>query len=91
MIADIAIDNFVKYLKEENESQLDLEIDKSARDYIISEAQTPETLEFGGRGVVSRVEKLINEPVGDFLFENAEVGLSATLKYEYGFLSVFPK
>ena len=90
-IARNAINNFVKYLKVENDAHLDLEISKEASDYIIAEAKKPETLEFGGRGIETCVEKLINVPVGDFLFANTAEGTGAILKYTDGILVVMPR
>lgn len=87
-IAKGTIKKFKKYLKNEHDSQLDLEISEQAEQFILNEVQKTETLNLGGRGIVSCVEKLISVPVGEFLFENSDVKLSAIMNYKYGKLMI---
>lgn len=87
-IADGTINKFVKYLKEEHDSELDLEVTEAAREFIRKKAQESDTLNLGGRGIVSCVEKLISVPVGDFLFEEEGRKLSAVMDVAYGRLTV---
>ena len=87
-IAKGTIKKFKKYLKNEHDSQLDLEISEQAEQFILNEVQKSETLNLGGRGIVSCVEKLISVPVGEFLFENSDVKLSAIMNYKYGKLMI---
>lgn len=87
-IAKNSINKFTKYLKFEHGSQLELNISKEAEEYILNEAQKPETLNLGGRGIVACVEKLISIPVGEFLFENNGIRLVADMNYKYGRLLI---
>lgn len=87
-IAKNSIEKFKKYLKDVHDSQLELEISEQAEQFILNEVQKPETLNLGGRGIVSCVEKLISIPVGEFLFENSGVKLSAIMNYKYGKLLI---
>lgn len=68
-IAGGTIKKFIKYLKNEHDSQLDLEITEAAQQFIKAEVKKSEVINLGGRGIVSCAEKLISEPVGDFLSE----------------------
>jgi ATP-dependent Clp protease ATP-binding subunit ClpA len=83
-IAKASIKKFKKYLKNEHDSQLDLDISEQAEQFILNEVQKSEVLNLGGRGIVTCVEKLISVPVGEFLFENNGVKLSAIMNYKYG-------
>lgn len=87
-IADGTINKFVKNLKEEHDSRLDLEVTEAAREFIRKKAQEPQVLNLGGRGIVTCVEKLISVPVGDFLFEEDGTDLKAILDLTYGRLTV---
>lgn len=87
-IAKNSINKFTKYLKFEHGSQLELNISKEAEEYILNEAQKPETLNLGGRGIVACVEKLLSIPVGEFLFENSGIRLVADMNYKYGRLLI---
>ena len=71
MIADLTIDDFVSYLRDDNDIQLELEIDKEARDYIHSQIIDLSVINLGGRGIRMTVEKLMSEPVSKFIFKKA--------------------
>ena len=91
VIAEKTVEKFVKYLKNEHDSQLNLELTSKAKEFILKAVQEPEVLNLGGRGIVSCAEKLISDPVGDFLSNTdnfAKVGLSAVMDEEYGKLFV---
>ena len=86
-IAKNCIKKFQQYLKDEHESQLDLEISEGAQKFILNEVKKSETLNLGGRGIVTCVEKLLSVPVGDFLFEHEDKH-SAKLDYAYSRLII---
>lgn len=84
-LADINIEKFKKYLKTEHDSQLDLEITDAAKEFIRKEAQKTEVIDLGGRGIVGCVNKLISDPIGDFLSQPeyfARTGLNARMDAE---------
>ena len=80
-IAEKTIKKFCANLKDENDSQLVLSVTPAAENYIKACVKRSEVLNFGGRGIVSCVEKLMSVPVGKFLFDHSEVGLKATMDY----------
>ena len=51
------------------------------RSHVKSCVTKAEVLNFGGRGIVSCVEKLLSVPVGKFVFEHSDIGLTATMDY----------
>ena len=71
MIADLTIDDFVSYLRDDNDIQLDLEIDPEARKHIHEQIIDLSVINLGGRGIRMTVEKLISEPVSKFIFKKA--------------------
>ncbi len=82
-IAEKEIEKFKAYLKEEHERELDLNIEESAKEYIISQINKPEVLNFGGRSVVDKVSALFKSSVGEFLFDkNNDNVQTATLYYD---------
>ena len=87
-IAEHSIDKFIDYLKYDHDSHLDFVVSEEAKNYILAEVQKPDTLNLGGRGVVTCVEKLLSVPLGDFLFEEDCENISVKLKYEDDILSV---
>ncbi len=80
-IAASTIKKFCASLKDENDSQLILSLTPAAEEYIKECVKRSEVLNFGGRGIVSCVEKLMSVPVGKFLFDHSEIGLKATMDY----------
>ena len=92
IIAEHAIDKYVKSLKEEHNSHLDLKVPDEVKSFILSEVKKSETLNLGGREIVARVEKLLGDAVTDFLFEiddNVE-SLSGEMRLNNGRLEVVP-
>lgn len=87
-IAMKAIRDYCENLRTENESRLNLSVTDAALEFIKEHTKTAETLNFGGRGVVTCVEKLVGSKVGEFIFEHSEIGLSATLDCVDGALEV---
>lgn len=90
-IAGGTIKKFVKYLKNEHDSQLDLEITDAAQQFIKSEVKKSDVINLGGRGIVSCAEKLISDPVGDFLSEPehfSKTKLSAVMDVDGGKLFI---
>ncbi len=87
-IANSTMKKFVKYLKYEHESQLDLTISPAAEEFIRSEAQKTDVLNLGGRGIVDCVEPLLRDLVDDFLFDHEESGLSAVIDVRDGKLII---
>lgn len=80
-IAESTIKKFCNNLKDENDSQLNLSLTSAAIDHVKSCVTKAEVLNFGGRGIVSCVEKLLSVPVGKFVFEHSDIGLTATMDY----------
>lgn len=80
-IAASTIKKFCDNLRNENDSQLILSLTPAAEGYIKESVKHSEVLNFGGRGIVSCVEKLMSVPVGKFLFDHSEIGLKATMDY----------
>lgn len=80
-IAAGRIKKFVKYVKEENEAQLDLTISDAARDYIYELVVDPEVLDLGGRGIVTCADDKLSKAVSEFIFDNPEPGLKAELLF----------
>lgn len=78
-IAASTIKKFCANLLEENESRLSLTLTPAAEEFIKERVKQSEVLNFGGRGIVNCVEKLMSVPVGKFLFENDEPGLKAVM------------
>ena len=78
-LADKEIGKFRSALKEENDSHLDLEISDAALTYLRDQASSPAVLEFGGRGIVEAVDKMMSAPVSSFLFDNEGEGLKARM------------
>lgn len=90
-IATGTIKKFIKYLKNEHDSQLDLEVTEAAQQYIKSEVKKSEVINLGGRGIVSCAEKLISDPVGDFLSDPqnfSKTKLSAVMDIDKGKLFI---
>ena len=77
----MTIKKFCDNLRNENDSQLILSLTENAEKYIKECAKRSEVLNYGGRGIVSCVEKLMSVPVGKFLFDHSEVGLKAIMDY----------
>lgn len=80
-IAESTIEKFCNNLKDENDSQLNLTLTEEAIKHVKSRVTKSDVLNFGGRGIVSCVEKLLSVPVGKFVFEHGETGLTATMDY----------
>ncbi len=80
-IVEVTIKKFCDNLRNENDSQLILSLTENAEKYIKECAKRSEVLNYGGRGIVSCVEKLMSVPVGKFLFDHSEVGLKAIMDY----------
>ena len=87
-IAKINIDKYVKQLRNEHDSQLALEVTDAAKAYIVQEVQKSDVLNLGGRGIVNRTIKLIEDAVQEFLEEESGVGLSAVMDVAYGRLTI---
>ncbi|MBQ7761367.1 MAG: ATP-dependent Clp protease ATP-binding subunit [Clostridia bacterium] len=90
-IADVTIKRFIKTMKEEHDSQLDLEITAGAQQFIKAEVKKPKVINLGGREIVSCVDKLISEPISDFLSEPEyflKTKLSAVMDVDNGNLFV---
>ena len=82
IIADRRIEKFVKYLKEEHDGKMDLEVTKEAYALIKTKVQKNRVLDLGGRGIVDCVDKMIRYPVMKFLSQPdyyGKTGLSAVL------------
>ena len=90
-IAEKELEKYCKALRYENDNHLQLDISEEAKKYIISTVQKPEVLEYGGRGVVETVDKLLSAPLSDFLFDHDDVSNGAVLEYVSGELKVSPK
>lgn len=72
-IAEKTIKDFVTYLRDDNDISLDLDVsDKRMLDFIFDKVNDNAVLNLGGRGIRMTVEKLISEPVGNFIFTKAE-------------------
>ena len=80
-IAMSTIKKFCANLRDENDSHLILSLTPVAEGYIKESVKRSNVLNFGGRGIVSCVEKLMSAPVGKFLFDHSDIGLKATMDY----------
>lgn len=81
-LAEININKFIKHLKVEHDSKLDLEVTDAAREFIEKEAQKSEVINFGGREIVDCVNKLIGDSVSEFISQPeyfAQTGLEAVM------------
>ena len=78
-LANMEINTFRTALKEDNDSHLDLEITDAAMEYMRSQASDASVLEFGGRGIVEAIDKMMSAPVSSFLFDNEGEGLKARM------------
>jgi energy-coupling factor transporter ATP-binding protein EcfA2 len=87
-LAEMEIKKFCTGLKEDNDNHLDLEISDAAMDYLRNHASAPSVLEFGGRGIVESIDKMLSAPVSNFIFENEGEGLRARVDVEDGTLVV---
>jgi|GEM_PF-2553948 len=87
-IAENRINKFAKYLRTENESHLNLEVSDEAREFIVNNSIGTDIIELGARGIVNHIDRVMSEPVSDFIFDNEGDGLSATMVLEEGILRV---
>lgn len=83
-IADTTMQNYVKTLKNENDSHPEITVTPAAAEFIKNAVVQPEILDFGGREIVMCVENLMKKPVSDYLFDHDGVGLKITLDVSGG-------
>ena len=89
LIADSAINKFIKYLHDEHDQHITLEVNDEAREFIKEKASQPDVLELGGRGSVGEAELCLREPMGNYILEHIGVdGLHANMVFENGALIV---
>ena len=72
-LAMVKINKFVSKLKDENDNHLILEVDESAKEYIIKEVTKPEVLNFGGRGIEDCVDKTLGEAIKNYILNNQNI------------------
>lgn len=87
-IAENIIRKYCNNLREENDYHINLTVSDKAKEYITEYVKKPEVLNFGGRGIVSCVEKLMSVPVGKYMFDNLQEGANAVLDIYDGELYV---
>lgn len=88
-IAENTINNYIATMREEHECRLIIGLTDEAKQFIKSEVKKTEVLNLGGRQIVATVEKLISEPVSEFLATSDNLqkrDLSVTIDVEYGCL-----